>query len=779
METKIILAACFIVGGCTAAAQADERKPAQNHLAPQAAGTAAPNEPVLLEPVTVIAERTKRQLLDVPASVTVISDKELKSRMVRDIDDLTRYEPGISVSRNSSSTDPFGGNGGFTIRGVGGNRIQMRVDGSRILDGNTDGTRDFVDLPFVKSIEIIRGPASALYGTDAVGGLVAFTTKDPADIIKDGRSWGFEASTSFDSYNKAFVNTALGAWRVSPDLEVLLGYSVKKAQEAKLSRARADGGRYGCPRWVRYGAIDCGSFNPLDELGQNFLAKIVWRPTESLELKLTGEIFDRNKDVDILYNRGPVGVRSPANPNPPLLPFIHSYTADQHLTRYRIALDGVWKPGFSFVEQLRWNITWSPQRREVRAREHRTLANGNQQYQDNITEFGQRFLQAGMQIDSSFRLGRSDHKLVWGFDGEYGYTDYVRTRTTRVYTPGGVPVSSSTGVPFTWNFADSNTKRLDAFVQDEISLLDGKLLITPALRYSWNQVTPKPKSDYQPVPGYELRQREESALTKKFGIIYKFNETYSLFGVYAEGFRMPNAEQLYTGSSSGQPSGNLVPAPNLKPERVRSFEAGLRGRYGWGYFSLSAFHADYTDFIQNFVPIPANPGPGDDYTWANRAKVRLSGIDGTAEVQWAENWGSRFSLTYQYGDQKTTRDAPWTAFDGASPFTAVASLRWTRPEQGLEVELIGTFASKVARTSTPEIFKPDGYAVFDLLGSWKPTESLTLRAGIFNLADSRYFRWPMPTTYTSSPSASTTFSNPLELQTAAGRTFKLGANITF
>ncbi|PRH86039.1 TonB-dependent hemoglobin/transferrin/lactoferrin family receptor [Labrys okinawensis] len=780
METRIIVAAGLLLAGCAMAARAQEAEPRQDHpAAPAPAAQAGTDEPVMLEPVTVVAERAKRQLLDVPATVTVISDKELKSHMVRDIDDLTRYEPGITVGRNSSSTDPFGGNGGFTIRGVGGNRIQMRVDGSRILDGNTDGTRDFVDLPFIKSVEIIRGPASALYGTDAVGGLVAFTTRDPADVIKEGRSWGLEASTNFDSYNKALVNTVLGAWRVSPNLEILLGYSVKKASEAKLSRARADGGRYGCPRWVEYGAIDCGSFNPLDELGQNFLAKIVWRPTESLELKLTGEIFDRNRDADILYNRGPVTVRTPANPNPPQLPFIHSYTADQKLTRYRIALDGLWKSDYAFADQIRWNITWSPQRREVTGREHRTLANGNQQYQDNVTEFGQRFLQAGLQIDSSFKLGRSDHKLVWGFDGEYGYTDYVRNRTTRVFTPGGVPVSNTTVVPYTWNFADSNTKRLDAFVQDEISLLDGKLLLTPALRYSWNQITPKPKSDYRPVPGYVLRQRDEAALTKKLGIIYKLDETYSVFGLYAEGFRMPNAEQLYTGSSSGQPDNNLVPAPNLKPERVRSFEAGLRGRYGWGYFSLSAFHADYTNFIQNFVEIPASSGNGLDYTWANRAKVRLSGIEGSAEVQWAEHWSSSLSLTYQYGDQKTTRDAPWTPFNGASPFTAVASLRWTRPEQGLEVEMIGTFASKVSRASAPDIFKPGGYAVFDLLGSWKPTENVTLRAGVFNIADTRYFRWPMPTTYSRTASSNVAFSNPLELQTAAGRTFKLGANITF
>ncbi len=781
----------LVLGLDTANAQNSQpvpnRQPSQAQVAPAANSIiqGVDDEPTVLEPISVIAERARRQLLDVPATITVISDKELQTHIVRDIDDLTRYEPGITVSRQTSATDPFGSYGGFTVRGVGGNRIQMRVDGTRIIDGNTDGTRNFVDMPFLKSVEIIRGPASALYGTDAVGGLVEFTTKDPSDILKEGRNWGAELDTSFDSYNNAVITTAMGAWRVSPNLELMLGYSHKWANEGKLSNARADGGRYGCPRSVQYGAIDCGGLNPLDEDTNNLIAKLVWKPTEALELKLTGEILDRDTDADILYNVGPVNLPTAANPNPALNPFIHSYTANQHLTRYRLSLDGLWRPEYSFADQVKWNLSWSPQRREVESNEDRTLANGNRQYQNNITQFGQEFFQANVQVNSSFKWGASDHKVVWGLDGEHGYTDYYRYRTTNVFTPAGLPVSSVSGVPYTWNFADSDTNRLDGYIQDEISLLDGRLLVTPALRYSWNQVTPKPDTDYTPVPGYELRERIESKLTKKLGVIYKLNETYSVFGLYAEGFRMPNAEQLFTGSSSGAPSGNLVPAPNLRPESVRSFEAGVRGRFDWGYFTFSAFHADYKDFIANFEPIPANPGPGDDYTWANRARVRLTGVDGTAEVQWNENWASRFTLAYQYGNQKNTRSSPWTPFNGASPLTAVASLRWRKPEQGLEVEAVGTFASGVTRASGPTIFKPGPYAVFDLFGSWKPTENITLRAGVLNIADTRYFRWPMPNTYnkTVAPSGtcsgSVACSNPLELQTAAGRTFKLGANITF
>ena len=81
--------------------------------------------------------------------------------------------------------------GGFTnyvIRGIGGNRVVIMSDGVRVPDfpGSNAGagnyTRDFVDLEIVKQVEIVRGPASALYGSDALGGVVAYTTKDPTDF---------------------------------------------------------------------------------------------------------------------------------------------------------------------------------------------------------------------------------------------------------------------------------------------------------------------------------------------------------------------------------------------------------------------------------------------------------------------------------------------------------------------------------------------------------------------------------------------------------------------
>ncbi|MGH6781681.1 MAG: TonB-dependent receptor plug domain-containing protein, partial [Sphingomonadaceae bacterium] len=136
--------------------------------------------------ITVSATRIPTSILDVPATVSVIDDAKIADNLVADVKDLVRYEPGVSVRRaptrfgaaqGSTGRD---GNAGFNIRGLEGNRVLIQVDGIRAPDDFSFGAQavgrgDYVDLSLVKSVEILRGPASALYGSDGLAGAVSFT----------------------------------------------------------------------------------------------------------------------------------------------------------------------------------------------------------------------------------------------------------------------------------------------------------------------------------------------------------------------------------------------------------------------------------------------------------------------------------------------------------------------------------------------------------------------------------------------------------------------------
>lgn len=157
-------------------------------LAPLAQAQLSPEGPVTKLPeVAVSATGFEEDTAEVPATISTIDAQQINRGLVRTLQDLVRYEPGVSVS---SDPNRFGANS-INIRGLEGNRVQMMVDGIRApslfqfgIGPFNNSTRSFVDLDSLKRVEILRGPASSLYGSDALGGVVSYMTKDPLEDRK-------------------------------------------------------------------------------------------------------------------------------------------------------------------------------------------------------------------------------------------------------------------------------------------------------------------------------------------------------------------------------------------------------------------------------------------------------------------------------------------------------------------------------------------------------------------------------------------------------------------
>jgi hemoglobin/transferrin/lactoferrin receptor protein len=129
--------------------------------------------------ITVTGTRTPRALQDSPGTITIIDDEDIQNLFIRDIKDLIRYEPGVSVRNRPTRA----GNSSINIRGIEGNRVLIQIDGVRVPDIYVNTSRDLVDFESLSKVEIICGPASTLYGSDAIGGVVSFITKDPEDYL--------------------------------------------------------------------------------------------------------------------------------------------------------------------------------------------------------------------------------------------------------------------------------------------------------------------------------------------------------------------------------------------------------------------------------------------------------------------------------------------------------------------------------------------------------------------------------------------------------------------
>ena len=162
---------------------------------------------------------------------------------MKDISDVVRYEPGVSVSNNPGR---FGRNS-FNIRGIGGNRVLMQVDGIRIPDAFSFGsfsssTRDVADIDALKAVEILRGPGSSLYGSDAIAGVVSYITKDPVDFMATTDKPVFASlKGGFATADDSWLTTAtLAAGRGAIQGMVLYTYREGHETETKAPTAASD-----------------------------------------------------------------------------------------------------------------------------------------------------------------------------------------------------------------------------------------------------------------------------------------------------------------------------------------------------------------------------------------------------------------------------------------------------------------------------------------------------------------------------------------------------------
>jgi len=128
--------------------------------------------------VVVVIGKVPRKVQDVVGAVSVISSEVIDRQLVHNVADLLRYEAGINVVNSGNRF----GNSSIAIRGISGNRIATEIDGVPVAEQFNVGSysnsgRNYVDPELIKQVEILRGPASSTYGSDAIGGTINLQTK--------------------------------------------------------------------------------------------------------------------------------------------------------------------------------------------------------------------------------------------------------------------------------------------------------------------------------------------------------------------------------------------------------------------------------------------------------------------------------------------------------------------------------------------------------------------------------------------------------------------------
>ena len=670
-----------------------------------------------VDPVVVIGTRSQRLASNTPATVSVIDAAQIETMLATDIKDLIRFEPGVSVptspARFSLALSGAGrdANSGFTIRGMGGDRVLIINDGVRLPNGFSFGAQavgrgGYNDLDLVKSVEILRGPASALYGSDGVAGAVAFTTKDPSDFLIGDQTFGARGRVAYNSADEGWTEGVAFAGR-SGSLSGLLAYTRRDAQETEN---KGSVGGVGATRTEP---------NPQDFSSNAILGKLVWEVNPNHTLRLTYDHLDSEMDGDALSSRSAT---------------VLAVTAHDETQRDRVSAD--WRfQDFAGLSDGSVSLYWQDATTRQYTFEDRIPA------VDRVrdTTFDNTVYGFAAQGARVFGEGSAiQHRVTVGGDWSMTMQEGVRDGVTP-------PVGETFPIRA---FPKTEFQLAGLFVQDEIELLDGALSIIPAVRYDWYDLSPQVDAQF---PAAASGQSDDH-ISPKLGVVYWTGAHLGVFANYSLGFRAPSPMQVNNFFENPVFGYRSIPNPNLSPETSESFEAGFRLRdidVAGGKMRLNtiAFATHYDDFIDQVV-VSGTGVPGVDplvYQYVNLTEVDIRGLEARADISWDNGFSLIGSAAYAEGEQTT--DGRRSELGSIDPVKVVAGLNYAAQSGVWGGSATVTWSGKKDAATYGGLscgsacYLGNSFTLLDLTAYWNVTERATLRAGAFNVLDETYGWW--------------------------------------
>jgi hemoglobin/transferrin/lactoferrin receptor protein len=680
---------------------------------PAAAAAEAPAaeliSPALLEPIVTVATRAERPLSEVAGNVTIVTRDALDRTLTQSLGQTFRYHPGI----DASATGTRFGTEGIIVRGLGGNRVAMELDGvplsQQFAVGNfASAIRDLTDVGLVDRIEVLHGPASALYGSSALGGIVSFRTPDPAAL--SGKTGG----------PGPFVSQAL---RSSDDSRYTLGGAA--ASGDSLGALGMIGLRSGHERDAK-AAEDLDRQDTDDRSG---LAKLVYETPGGHVLRASYYGHDSDVETNVRSVLGTGRFASTTRLDGDDRYRLELVAAELTLGP-SVSLDGGTLRAWSGVTDIRQHTV---DERGAAARPVRI---------DRRFDYEQDSTGLSVDLHRRFTTGGWAHLLAAGVEWNGQRIEESRTGS-ELGLEDGERSDTVLGETFPLrDFPVSDVSEIGLYLHDELDL--GRARIIAGLRFDRYDLDPDPDPVYaEDNPNTVPVSISENELSPKLGLVIGLSRRLSAWLQYAHGFREPPFEDANIGLDIPLFNVRAIPNPDLRPETSDGFEAGLRWRSGRARVDANLFHTRYDDFIESKVRLGVDPVSGRLlFQSLNVEEARIYGAEIGANLSldpWLRGVDLGAAAYWARGDNRET-DRP---LNSVGPAQAVLAATWSSPDGRGEVSLFGTFTARHSRLddSRGPLFEAPGYALFDLYASRHLGRHLVLRAGVENLLDRTFWQW--------------------------------------
>ncbi|MFV0293379.1 MAG: TonB-dependent receptor domain-containing protein [Paracoccus sp. (in: a-proteobacteria)] len=519
------------------------------------------NSPHVLDPI-ILRAGVEKVASSVPQAVSVVGPEELEEIAPDNIGDVLELVPGVAGVGSSS----FFGQG-FNIRGFGSSGSAAHESGIvQLIDGEEkyyESYRQgalFVEPDFLKRVEVLRGPGSStLYGSGALGGVIAMETIDPGDLIADGRTSGGRVKLSYGSNPDSALASIAWGWRPTQDFEALAAFAYRTLGQTEDS----DGNTI-----VR---SNSDTPNLLLKARKTFGEQYIEFSYQQLEAK--GD----NQDYNQL--EGPqTGVFYPGFPG---------WGVGDILTRDQIArLEWGWNPADNRLIDTTVSLSYTNTIKDVQQ--------GDDPSEPIMpTLLGRR----------EYGLWRLKAQNVSNLSGA-GYNHFL-TMGVETFRQDRASTAISSSHP------EGYTRSAAAFAWSELEW--GPVTVNSGLRYERQRTEPKDS-----VAISDERVDAES-IEPQVGIMYQLNDRWSVFGSLAFVNRMPTVDELYDGFSGGAASPDLKDEQGKNVEIGLSYRGNdvlIAGDKTALKLTLFRNHIDDMIIRTNL------PAPSPSYTNIDRAYLR-------------------------------------------------------------------------------------------------------------------------------------------------------------
>lgn len=656
-------------------------------------------ETVELDEVKVTAGRVEQELMDVNMSVSVITQEEIRRSSARNVGELLEDIPGVRINND-------GGQGmkRIKIRGEDAFRTLVMIDGQKVSEHKSmSGSPMLIDPSMIERIEVIKGPASVLYGSDAIGGAINI-------ITKKGGTKPIEGEVS------AGMNTSASGKNASGSI-----YGGIDGWKYRLSASIEDNDNLKTPK----GEMENTYFTARSVSG--FLS-YDFTPDATVGASL--DYYD--------LEFGSSDVNTPG------------FAVDvPKWTRFKAAAFGEIKNITSSFVRLRTDIFYQKSKKDMTNTVPGVWTQGEV---DTFKAMGfeEAFLnRVGVQAGNAYVLQPHASNDM----NQYGFSIQADWQIgDRNYLIAGYEISYDDLNAHSWNTGTNvmpmmlTDKNYDGYQMTNAvyasmeTLLSANLTLTYGARYTW--VKTDMDSINNKMGTKTSGEGSDGKIVFNAGVLWHGTDNLTLRASYAQGYRSPILQELYIDTSMGS-TGTTYANPDLKPETSDNFEIGAR----WNSTGLSADLAIFYSTADDYIATLCN-AQKRGYQYNNVAEAKTFGVELTSSVRIAET-GFEPYLTATWMRRQYQNGNGFSTYDTATPeFMLRYGVRWSGMYAGL-----GLRADAFARSQTEieyddgvqsatdsSSYRLGGYTTLNLTAGvdFGPKRQYSFDMGLYNIFDKGY-----------------------------------------